>query len=305
VTGTKRRFATNPQTKEGTTVMKSIVRHIGASFAFAIVWLSASTSQAQECFLTFEVIPSKDASVIVGDEVYGRLAGKTFAQWNDFTNHYMTVVGDFLIANFQDIAKFQDPVLGIGGFEGVSNPNVLIDLEFSPPLVDNELGKAISAITATVGYSWIQDGTVAYCDAEVGADYGNRNSIYSITPGDGFNVAMGEDFVKSAYSTIVNANDDNSIGYTFDHEWMFMLGRVDVPGLITEANEYLANLYSSNIELNWEVINDKWTVYLGNNWIGDPNGTALLKYVNKNLYPDLNLARTNYLVTLRMFVDGS
>ena len=64
-------------------------------------------------------------------------------------------------------------------------------------------------------------------------------------------------------------------------------------------------MYESDIEIIFTIIGNRWSVYLENNWIGDPNGISLLKYVNKNLYVDLNLARTEYMVALRSFADGN
>jgi hypothetical protein len=281
--------------------MKSIVRRISASFAFAIVWLSVSTSQAAICNLIFEVIPSKDTAVIVGQELYSSLARKTFTNWQEFTNEESEEVLRFLDANFGSEAEFRLPILGIGGFEGNSSPNVILSVDFPEKLSNEELGESISEIAAAVGYTLIQDGTVAHCTQPVG-EFGNASPLYFISPLSGFR-GMSVDFVKTAYSAIVDANNDPSLGYTFDRESMVMLDFGGLPEQLAQTNDYFGSLYSVNIQIQFRKGNDQPSVYLANNWFEDPTGKSLLKFVSEELHVNLKKARRVYTDDLRNFAN--
>jgi len=283
--------------------MKSIVRRFGASLAFGIVWLSVSTSQAAICNLIFEVIPSKDTAVIVGQELYSPLARQTFVNWQEFTNEESEDVLNFLDENFGSEAKFRLPILGIGGFEGNSNPNVILSVDFPDNLSNEMLGKAISEIAAAVGYTLIQDGTVAYCTQSVGK-YGNALPLYFVSPRSGFK-GMSVDFVKTAYSAIVDANNDPFLGYTYDGESMAMLDFGGLPEKLAQTNTYFNSLYSVSVRIQYSKANNQPSVYLANNWFEDPTGKSLLEFVDENLYANLKLARRAYTDDLRKFADGN
>ena len=165
-------FAATSQTKGGILAMTYFASPIRAALICAFLWLSVSTAQAanSDCQLIFEAIPSKDAGSIIGGEVSHKLATKNFVTWRAFTHQQATVVAGFFNMNFENIAKFGEPTEGLGGFEGKSSPNAFIELDFEQELQGDALGKAISEITAAVGYMLIQDGTVANCKEPAGAN---------------------------------------------------------------------------------------------------------------------------------------
>ncbi len=291
--------------------MTHIARHFGAALICAFLWLSVSSAQAAVCNLIFEVIPSKDTAPIIGSKVTAHLASKNFADWRGFSERQAEIVDNFLQTNFDEVAEFYMPTVGIGGYKGNSSPSIIITVDFEEKSSGNELEAAISEITAAVGYTFIQDGTVAFCSKSVGEDFGSKYPLYSIAPGVGFTSGIDERFVKTAYSVIVDANDDSSPGYTFDGDVMYMLDlkfRSELESdhlreMLKVANLYLGNLFTTKISISSERKNDQPSIYLANNWVKDPTGSSLLKYVGENLYDDVLIAQKTYIEHLKEFAS--
>lgn len=282
--------------------MTHIARHFGAALICAFLWLSVSTAQAAVCALLFEVIPSKDTAAIIGGEVTARLASKNFAQWRGFSERQAAVVDDFLETNFGNVAKFDIPTVGIGGFEGNSSPSIVITVHFEKDFGGDILGNAINKMASAIGYTFIQDGTVALCNTSVGK-FGGKHSLYSISPGEGFELGTSEGFVKTAYSAIVDANDDSSIGYIFDEDEMYILDLTDghLPEILDTANKYLAALFTAGVSIRFDFESDLQSIYRGNNWVEDPTGSSLLEYVSKDLYASVWIAQKAYIEDLKEF----
>ena len=292
--------------------MTHIAQRFGAALICAFLWLSVSTAQAAVvCNLIFEVIPSKDTAPIIGSKVTARLASKNFANWRGFSRQQAAVVANYLKTNFDEVAEFYIPTVGIGGFEGNSSPSIIITVDFEEDLSDAPLGKAISEMTAAVGYTFIQDGTVAFCNTSVGKKYGNEFPLYSIAPGAGFRSGIDESFVKTAYSAIVDANDDSSLGYTFDGDDMVMLDLKFKSKLETErlrakllvANLYLESLYTAKISISYVHVSDQPSIYLANDWVKDPTGSSLLEYIGEDLYAGVWIAQKAYIEDLKEFAS--
>ena len=220
--------------------MTNFASPIRAALIGAFLWLSVSTAQAadSDCQLIFEAIPSKDAGPIIGGEVSHKLATKNFATGRAFTHQQATVVAVFLETNFGEIATFSEPIEGFGGFEGKSSPNAFITVDFREELQDDALGKAISEITAAVGYMLIQDGTVANCEEPVGKS-GQSVPLYSVSPDTGFKPEDDGYFERTVYSAMVVANDDLDIGYTFTGKRMLMLDFGRLTEQLENTNAYL------------------------------------------------------------------
>ena len=291
--------------------MTHFARRFGAALICAFLWLSVSSAQAAVCNLIFEVIPSKDTAPIIGSKLTADLAKKNFAKWRGFSERQAEIVDNFLETKFDGVAEFYIPTVGIGGYEGNSSPSIIITVDFEDELSGNKLGAAISEMTAAVGYTFIQDGTVAFCSKSVGEDFGSKIPLYSIAPEAGFRSGIDERFVKTAYSAIVDANDDSSFGYTFDGDVMFMLdlkfkpdlGTDYLPEELKEANLYLESLYTAEISISNERKNDQPSIYLANNWVEDPTGSSLLKYIGKGLYDDVWIAQKAYIEALKVFAS--
>ena len=291
-------------TKEGTHAMTHFARHFGAALVCAFLWLPVSTAQAAVCNLIFEAIPSKDAGPIIGGGVNHILATKNFASWSEFTQRQAIVVAAFLEKNFDDKAKFGTLTYGLGGFEGKSSPNASITVEFKEKLEGAALGKAISVITAAVGYMLIQDGTVANCDKPV-AKKGGSLPLYSVSPGKGFQTEDPSSFVRTVYSAIVVANDKLDIGYTFTGKRMLMLDFGGLTGQLDKANFHLKDVFTVAVSFTYKQVGDQPSIYIANNWVEDPEGLSLLKYNSVDLRTELGPAQKAYIVALRDFALGN
>lgn len=283
--------------------MTHIARRFGAALICAFLWLSISTAQAAVCNLIFEAIPSKDAGPIIGAETSHELATKNFANWRAFTQHQAAAVAKFLDTNFGDIAKFGEPIDGSGGFEGKSSPNASIVVGFKQELQGDALGEAISMITAAVGYMLIQDGTVAYCDKPV-SDSGGSVPLYSVLPNTGFRFEHADKFARTVYSAIVVANDDLNIGYTLMGERMLML---DIGGGLTDklynTNVFLEKVFVEPVSIEYHKVREQPSIYIDNNWVKDPIGSSLLKYIGEDLYDNVKSAQKAYIEALQEFAS--
>ena len=290
--------------------MKPIASRALAALLLGLVSLSAAQAETK-CKLVFEVIPSTDSGAIIGQSVEQKLAGKGFEKWADFTADQESPIFEFLQTNFPEEMEFAKPHIAMGGYQGKSSPNIIIEmlLEDSP---EDDLGRAISQVTAAVGFLLIQDGTVAFCDKSVGK-YGSVNQLYGVQPkaNEGFKENLdGEaltDFMRTVYSAMVAANDDLNIGYTLFGNVMSVteLGteKSDViEHQVDRTNEYFAQFFASEVMIESYLISNKQpTIYEANDWALDRDGLALLAKVPEKVYVALLAARVSYRLALKKF----
>jgi len=288
--------------------MKSLASRALAALILGLVWLSAAPAEA-DCQLVFEAIPSVDAGAIIGQSVEHNLAGKSFVKWSRFTRAQAEPIVTFLRTNFDDGVEFAEPAQAMGGYQGKSSPNTLIQITLAEPLRGDALGRVISPITAAVGFVLIQDGTVAFCDEPVG-EYGDAHPLYGVLPDMGFKPPIDEwarrDFVRTVYSTMVAANDEPDIGYTFIGKRMLVLDFGTLVGQLDRTNAYLLELYIDPVSVKYYMVAAQQpTIYEANDWARDPEGLALLEKVPEEVLEALFAAREGYLRALKKFAAAT
>ncbi len=276
-----------------------------AALSLAFLWLFASPTRvaAFDCQLVFEAIPSADAGPIIGQVTDHRLAGKNFKDWSVFTAVQAEGILVFLNEYFSAEMKFTRLQPAMGGFQGKSSPNAIIDISVTGSPEGDALGKVITPVTAAVGFILIQDGTVANCNKSVGK-FGGSTSNYSVAPDKGFQ-ELGLSFVRTVYSAMVAANDNLDIGYTFDDKGMLMLDFGGLVDQLKETNAYFKKVYTSEVSIAFKDLGKQPTIYVANNWAEDPEGLALLSKLPEKVLKALFAARDDYLRPLKKFAAGN
>ena len=277
-----------------------------AALSLALLWLFASPARvaALDCQLVFEAIPSEDAGPIIGQLVKHNLAGKSYKQWGQFTATQAQMIIVFLEENFGKVVKIEKAQPAMGGFQGKSSPNAIVDISVTGSPEGNTLGEAMTPVTAAVGFILIQDGTVTNCNKSVGEKFGSSIATYSVIPVSGFN-KLDERFVTTVYSAMVIANDNLEIGYTFVDGKMLMLDFGKLLDQLKVTVEYFKQLYSEPVSIKFPKIADQPTIYVANNWAIDREGLELLAKLPQELYGALYAARNDYLQALMKFAAAT
>ena len=272
-----------------------------AALSLALLWLFASPTRvaAFECQLVFEAIPSEDVGPITGQLVKHNLAGKNFKAWGVFTAVQAAGIVVFLNENFGEKMTFTNLKAAMGGFQGKSSPNAIIDISVDDSPEGDALGELITPVAAAVGFILIQDGTVANCINSVGK-FGGSFPKFTVLPEIGFH-QLDASAVRAIYSAMVAANDNLNIGYTFADEEMLML---DFNGLVNQlnlTNAYFNQVYTSEVSIEFKDLGEQSTIYVENNWAEDPEGLALLEKVPDQVLEALSAARVRYRIALKEF----
>ncbi len=261
----------------------------------------ASGENVHRCELMYEIVPHKNATNLIGEDLYRKISSFDKDRWDELSRQQSRQLKTIMAISpgVSHAIRLDEVHITQGGYEGVTSTSINIHASVQQTPSGNEF----IALASMIGYIYFQDSVLVICKTAINKD--TRAALEHTVLDTGSRDYMNPMSARLVFGMMMGfLNKVQGVGYTYDENTdLFRVLEFDLNSqhkknaLLFIANN-LSVLSDGKVRLEIETAN-VYAYFSQNPWREYPGGGEYMRRFEKDVNPDsLDLLRRAYLQQL-------